>query len=193
MAADTLSFEGERRLHAVYNSMKDRCYNPKSVSYRYYGARGISMCDTWLNNYEEFRDWAVESGYVEDAPRGACTIDRIDSNGNYEPNNCRWVDMKVQNSNRRRRRHDRRRNDSNKPSNANNTITENVRDSIYSFVEENGMTVSELSRRIGISRSSLYEKMDGKSPWLLNEIIALASVMGCEEKDIWTARSDTSS
>lgn len=101
MAADTLSLEGERRLHAVYNGMKDRCYNPKSESYRYYGARGISMCDTWLNNYEEFRDWAVESGYVEDAPRGACTIDRIDSNGNYEPNNCRWVDMKVQNGNRR--------------------------------------------------------------------------------------------
>ena len=193
MAADTLSFEGERRLHAVYNGMKDRCYNPKSESYRYYGARGISMCDTWLNNYEEFRDWAVESGYVEDAPRGACTIDRIDSNGNYEPNNCRWVDMKVQNSNRRGRRPNRRRDVGNKPSNVSSTIAENVRDSIYSFVEDIDMTVSELSRRIGISRSSLYEKMDGKRPWLLDEIITLASVMGCEEKDIWTARSGTSS
>lgn len=193
MAADTLSLEGERRLHAVYNGMKDRCYNPKSESYRYYGARGISMCDTWLNNYEEFRDWAVESWYVEDAPRGACTIDRIDSNGNYEPNNCRWVDMKVQNSNRRGRRPNRRRNVGNKPSNVSSTIAENVRDSIYSFVEDNDMTVSELSRRIGISRSSLYEKMDGKRPWLLDEIITLASVMGCEEKDIWTARSGASS
>lgn len=69
------------------------------------------------------------------------------------------------------------------------TITAVIKQNIEAYVSEHNMTRGALASSIGISRSSLYDKMDGKRPWLLDEIISLASVMGCEEKDIWTERS----
>lgn len=71
------------------------------------------------------------------------------------------------------------------------SITENIKRNIERYVSESDTTRGALASKIGISRSSLYEKMDGKRPWLLDEIISLASVMECEEKDIWTS-SETS-
>lgn len=91
------------RLHVVWTDMRVRCEKENSVSYRYYGARGIRVCDEWRDSYKAFRGWAVANGYNESAPRGECTLDRIDVNGNYEPSNCRWVDMKTQARNRRPR------------------------------------------------------------------------------------------
>lgn len=81
--------------------MKRRCYNKNSKDYMFYGGRGIEVCDEWLHNYPNFREWAYANGYDKDAPYGKCTIDRIDVNGNYCPDNCRWVDMKTQCKNRR--------------------------------------------------------------------------------------------
>lgn len=89
------------RLYRVFSNMKYRCYNTKSDHFKYYGGRGIKVCDEWKNDYAAFKRWALSSGYDENANRGDCTIDRIDVNGNYEPNNCRWVDMTVQSRNRR--------------------------------------------------------------------------------------------
>ena len=91
------------RLYNVWNTMKQRCFNDNCKEYKDYGARGISMCDEWHHDFSAFEKWAVDNGYDPDAPRGECTIDRINNDGNYEPSNCRIVSMKVQGNNRRKR------------------------------------------------------------------------------------------
>ena len=90
----------DSRLYLVWKTMKKRCENPKDKSYKYYGAKGVSVCDEW-HDYLIFKKWANENGYNENAPKGVCTIDRINPYGNYEPNNCRWVSMAEQNKNKR--------------------------------------------------------------------------------------------
>jgi len=77
--------------------MKGRCYNSNRWNYKYYGARNIKVCDEWKNNYQAFKIWAYENGYNE-----TLTLDRIDVNGDYEPNNCRWISDKEQKNNTRR-------------------------------------------------------------------------------------------
>ena len=85
--------------------MKLRCYNENSTAYKHYGGRGITICDEWKNDFQAFHDWAMQNGYDENAIRGDCTIDRIDVDGNYCPENCRWVDMKVQANNKRKKKY----------------------------------------------------------------------------------------
>lgn len=92
--------ESHTRLFTIWVNMRDRCNNPKNKRYDRYGGRGISVCNEWNNNYEPFRDWSRENGYDENAKYGECTLDRIDVNGNYEPSNCRWTDIKTQQRNR---------------------------------------------------------------------------------------------
>lgn len=81
------------KLYKVWEGMKRRCTNKNSGSYKYYGGKGIKVCDSW-QNFQPFYEWAKANGYKE-----GLTIDRINSNGNYEPSNCRWVTYKEQNRN----------------------------------------------------------------------------------------------
>lgn len=76
--------------------MKSRCHNPNHNDYKYYGAKGIIVCELWRNNFCEFKSWALANGYTENL-----TIDRFpDNNGIYEPSNCRWATMAQQNKNK---------------------------------------------------------------------------------------------
>ena len=78
--------------------MKNRCYNPNTCYYKNYGARGIKVCDEWLgeDGYKNFEKWALKNGYKKEL-----SLDRIDNNGDYSPNNCRWTTGRIQNINKR--------------------------------------------------------------------------------------------
>lgn len=114
-------------LYFVWNSMKQRCGNPKSTSYPEYGDRGISVCEEWLR-FEPFYEWANENGYSH-----GLSIDRIDNDGNYCPENCRWVNNDIQCRNRR----------------------SNVRFEYKGY----NLTLPEWSEKTGINRSTLASRL----------------------------------
>ena len=116
------------KLYEVFKTMHRRCESPSSNRYNHYGARGISVCEEW-SNFDAFREWAYTNGYSE-----GLTLDRIDNNGNYCPENCRWATAKEQSNNRR------------------NSV----------WVEINGVrkTVAEWSNVSGISPYTLYSRVN---------------------------------
>lgn len=83
------------RLYKVWEGMKSRCDNPHNDRYKNYGGRGIDICDSWRKDFLNFYEWAINNGYKDDL-----TIDRINVNGNYEPDNCKWSTPKEQANNR---------------------------------------------------------------------------------------------
>lgn len=103
------------KLYVVWAGMKQRCFNPNNDCYSSYGGRGITVCPMWAkrNGYHEFIDWANTDNiwwyfgkgqwrYDPTAPKGGCTLDRVNNDGPYTPINCRWVDQKTQANNTRK-------------------------------------------------------------------------------------------
>ena len=86
---------GVSYLYRAWQNMKARCYNPKSTHYSYYGQRGIRVCDEWINNFQAFAD------HMGERPSDKHTLDRVDPDGDYTPDNTRWADKKTQSVNRR--------------------------------------------------------------------------------------------
>lgn len=115
------------RLFVIWANMKQRCLNPNSDCYHHYGGRGITICQEWLDSYESFRGWALAHGYRDDL-----SIDRINVNGDYSPDNCRWATAKEQGSNKRN----------------------NVR---ITYKNENH-TINEWSEITGISRQTISDR-----------------------------------
>lgn len=116
--------DARTKLNKVWRNMKDRCYNPNNKRYAHYGARGIIVCNEWRDDYVKFRNWAIANGYIE-----GLSLDRINNDGNYCPENCRWVNSVIQNNNFSRNR----------------------------FVTYNGLTlsISQWAKKTGIPRNTL--------------------------------------
>ena len=84
-----------KRIVNMWHNMKSRCYSAYRKDYKYYGGKGVEVCDEWINDYFAFQNWALNNGYEDNL-----TIDRIDSNGNYEPSNCRFITLEEQQRNK---------------------------------------------------------------------------------------------
>lgn len=115
-------------LYGICTQMIARCHNPNNASYYNYGARGITVCDEWRYDRTKFVDWAKENGY-----RKGLSIDRIDNNKGYSPDNCRWVERLVQQNNTRKNR--------------------------FLTVDGETHTISEWARIKGISKSSIEGRL----------------------------------
>ena len=84
------------RIYRIWQDMKSRCYDPKVPCFKYYGGRGITVCDEWKNSFEEFDKWSMKNGYADNL-----TIDRKNTYEGYSPDNCRWITIQEQQKNRR--------------------------------------------------------------------------------------------
>ena len=84
------------RLYRIYRNMKERCYKESCKDFLRYGGRGIKICNEWLSDFQNFYDWSMSNGYTDEL-----SIDRINNDENYSPDNCRWTDEVTQSNNRR--------------------------------------------------------------------------------------------
>ena len=135
------------RIYRIYSGILSRCNNEHDNTYCRYGGRGISVCDEWNKKYGffSFYDWAMKNGYND-----SLSIDRIDVNGNYEPSNCRWVDMEVQIKNRRNSRNYYWK--GKKMNLSDIAKMNNVKYGLlYTRITDKGMSIEEALRDIGVS------------------------------------------
>lgn len=139
------------RLNVIYNDMKLRCFNPKSNNFHLYGGRGITICSEWIDKeqsgiknctkgYLAFKEWAIANGYKDNL-----TLDRIDSNKDYCPENCRWVSPKAQSN--------------------------NIRTNVYLTYNGQTKTLSQWADLLGINYHTLYSRIY-QYHWSVSEAFA---------------------
>lgn len=118
------------RIYHIFTGMKIRCNNVNAPNYYLYGGRGIKVCDEWMgkDGFVKFYEWALANGYDD-----SLTIDRVDVNGNYEPSNCRWVDIKTQ--------------------------CNNTRNSVKLTYNGETLTAAQWAERIGRDRHTIYGRL----------------------------------
>ena len=92
--------KSKSRLYTLYEGMKARCNKTNSETYKYYGGKGVRVCEEWEKDFLTFEKWMLDNGYDENLPRGVQTIDRIDPNANYSPDNCRLITITEQQRNK---------------------------------------------------------------------------------------------
>lgn len=132
-----VGFSLNRKLYYVYYSMLSRCYNKNNPRYKDYGARGITVCSKWRLDNKTFYEWAIKNGYRE-----GLTLDRIDNDKEYSPENCAWVTNK-ENCNHNRRTH---------------FLTyQGKTQSLRKWAEETGINYSTLRNRVNRSKLSVEE------------------------------------
>ena len=144
-----------KRIFSIWRHMKSRCYDENVREYKWYGKKGVTMCDEWLNSFETFFNWSISNGYKENL-----TIDRIDCNGNYCPENCRWTTKYVQ--------------DRNKTSNT--WITYN----------NETMVMSDWAKRYNINSATLYSRIFERN-WSIEDALNIPTLNKWEEKDEYKA------
>lgn len=127
------------RLYQIWRNMKNRCYNPNVDRYDRYGGRGITICDEWKDNFQAFYEWSMNNGYSD-----GLSIDRINVNGDYAPDNCHWITM---------------------PEQADNKCNSRL-------FEFNGSahTVSEWAKITGISRDVIWNRI--KRGWNIDRVLS---------------------
>lgn len=128
----------KKRLHSIWGNMKDRCFNKNSDRYYRYGGRGVSICDEWMI-FDNFYNWALNNGYQDNL-----TIDRVNNDGNYTPDNCRWADNITQANNKSN----------------NNVLTYNGE----------SHTLREWSRLIGIDSRTIFKRIN-RDGWTLEDAL----------------------
>lgn len=140
-----MSRRNERLYHLFYG-MKARCYNPKTPKYNLYGGKGIKVCDEW-SDYEAFKEWSFNNGYAEDIK--GISIDRIDSDKDYSPDNCRWISISENSAKANMGRHKNK----------------SKKGKMYGISPDGEVieitNVCEFCRKYGLQRSSVSHRLNG--------------------------------
>ena len=171
----------QKRLYSIHSRMKSRCYNTNDTSYKWYGGKGIKICDQWLGKcgFINFYTWAIDHGYTDDL-----TIDRINPDSDYTPENCRWI-SKIQNS--INASHIRSTKKINKLQLVKRNLPDHIQENLFFLIEEitdrrikQGITQTEVSVKTGLSREVISDfEYKLKTPQL-STLLKIADALDCK-------------
>ena len=137
------------KIYQLWINIRKRCYNPDTINYKWYGGKGIGVCDQWIQDFMSFYNWSINNGWQE-----GLTIDRIDSNKNYSPENCRFISMS-ENSKSRCRENKTVRSGTRNPNKKLNL-------SDVSFIKETNISLKELAEKFEVSYTQIWRIKNNK-------------------------------